>query len=178
MRNTISASICQLKPEDIRFFDNLFVCKGFVGIRDNKIVFRDIYLWVEHLKYTAAINDEPKTIEILPLCFRGGARAWHTKEVSELHRSLLRFADLRSWIKTLIQRFSKGPSIAMNAPRRTNSARKNQQLIPRSRSHRGIENSRYLAYYKCSYAQKSIDASKSTPPRRRRRGKQGRRHHL
>jgi hypothetical protein len=165
MRDTISASICQLKPEDIGFFDNLFVCKGIVGIRDNKIVFRDIYLWVEHLKYTAAINDELKTIEILPLCFRGGARAWHTKEVSELHRSLLRFADLRSWIKTLIQRFSEGPSIAMNAPHRTNGARINQQPIPRSQYVRGIENSRKSAYYK------------STQPRRRRRAKQSRRQH-
>jgi hypothetical protein len=147
------------------------------NIRDNKIVFRDIYLWVD-LKHTAAINGEPKTIKTLSLYFRGGARAWHSKEVSELDMSLLRFADLRSWIKKLIQRFSEGPSIAMNAPNRTNSARINQQLIPRSQFNRGIEKSRNLAYYKCSYAQKSNDSSKSTPPRRRRRGKQGLRHYL
>ena len=104
-----------LKPEDIGFFDNLFVCEGPLGTENNRTVFRDIYVFVDRLKDMAATKGENKVVEALPLCLRGGALAWHTDELSELNKSLLRRADLQSWVETLIKRFKEQSSVAVRA---------------------------------------------------------------
>ncbi len=61
----------------------------------------------------APLRGEPKLRTALPQCFRGSALIWHSMELSDFEKQLLRNADLDSWYGALIHRFKERTPAAL-----------------------------------------------------------------
>ena len=106
-----------LKATDIGFFDPAYDDKDTdasalinAGRHD---FYRDIYAFVDRIKDIAAIHGADKTKEAIPTCFRGEALIWHTMELSEIEKDIVRTASIEQWITILIKRFKKRTSEAL-----------------------------------------------------------------
>lgn len=61
------------------------------------------------------IKGEETLRTAVPQCFRGSAPIWHSIELSETEKTLLRRADLAAWYETLIARFKQRTPLALKS---------------------------------------------------------------
>lgn len=86
----------QLKADDIGFFDPAFEGEGPIANSGRHTFYRDVYAFVDRLKDIATIKSSDKVREVLPTCFRGEALIWHSTELTDLEKTLLRTAPLEA----------------------------------------------------------------------------------
>jgi hypothetical protein len=61
------------------------------------------------------IRGDDKLRTILSQCFRGASLIWHSTELSDMKKNLLRQTNLASWYQVLINRFKKRAFLALSA---------------------------------------------------------------
>ena len=83
-----------LKADDIGFFDPAHEGEGPVVSVGRYSFYKDIYAFVDRIKDLVELKGEDKVREVLPTCFRGEALTWHSTELTELEKTLLRTATL------------------------------------------------------------------------------------
>lgn len=105
------------KPDDIGYFDPEHDGLANVGApivnAGRHVFYRDVYAFVDRLKDMAPLRDEPKLRTALVQCLRGSALIWHSMELSDLEKQLLKNADLDSWYGALIHRFKERTPAAL-----------------------------------------------------------------
>ena len=102
-----------LKADDIGYFDPNCEGEGPVVSVGRHMFYKDIYAFVDRLKDVAADKGEDKVRETLTTCFRGEALTWHSAELTDLEKTLLRTADLSVWCDSLIKRFKERATVAV-----------------------------------------------------------------
>lgn len=100
-----SPAVKEWNPDDIGFFDPEYEGSGPVVNAGKSVFYRDVYAFIDRLKDMEAIRGEDKLRAVIPQCFRGSALIWHSAELSEMEKSLLRRADLLGWYEALTARF-------------------------------------------------------------------------
>ena len=103
-----------LKADDIGFFDPACEGEGPVVNAGRHTFYKDIYAFVDRLKDFVEIKGEEKVREVLPMCFRGESLTWHSTELTDLEKTLLRTASLTAWYDSLIKRFKERASVAVH----------------------------------------------------------------
>ena len=58
------------------------------------VYYRDVYVFIDHLKDLAKQHDGVKIRNVITECLRGSALMWYSIELTELERDLLRDSDL------------------------------------------------------------------------------------
>ena len=102
-----------LKADDVGYFDPACEGEGPVVSVGRHMFYKDIYAFVDRLKDLASIKGDEKIREILPTCFRGEALTWHSTELTDLEKTLLRTADLAVWFDSLVKRFKERATVAV-----------------------------------------------------------------
>ncbi len=85
-----------LKPDDISFFDPSHKGEGAIVNARRHAFFKDVYAFIDRLNNMAVIHSREKVAQVLPTCFRSDALTWHTTELDEAYKGLLRTATLDS----------------------------------------------------------------------------------
>ena len=103
--------------ETLGYFD-----PGYAADNNESIVsagrytyYRDVFVWIDHLKEIAKTESDDTVRAQISSCLRGEALVWHSAELSELERDLLREASIERWIKALTSRFKERGTDAMEA---------------------------------------------------------------
>lgn len=105
----------ELNSEEVGCFDPDYKgCSAVVNAGKNGF-YRDVYAFVDCLKDMEQIKGEEKLRTVVPQCFRGSALIWHSIELSETEKALLRRADLVAWYKTLIARFKQRTPLVLKS---------------------------------------------------------------
>ncbi len=99
--------------DDIGFFDPGLEGDGPVVNVGRHVFYRDIYAFVDRLKDMMNLRGEDKLRAVLPQCFRGSALIWHSTELSDMEKDLLRQASLSSWYQAMINRFKQRTPMAL-----------------------------------------------------------------
>lgn len=105
----------ELNPEEVGFFDPEYEGNGPVVNAGKNVFYRDVYAFVDRLKDMEQIKGEEKLRSVVPQCLRGSALIWHSTELSEMEKTLLRRADLVAWYETLITRFKQRTPLALKS---------------------------------------------------------------
>ena len=105
----------ELNPEEAAFFDPNYEGNGAVINAGKNVFYRDVYALVDRLKEMEQIKGEGKLRSVVPQCFQGSALIWHSIELSETEKALLRRADLVAWYETLIARFQQRTQVALKS---------------------------------------------------------------
>lgn len=105
----------ELNPEEVSFFDPDYKGSGAVVNTGKNLFYRDVYAFVDRLKDMEQIKGEEKLRTVVPQCFRGSAFIWHSIELSETEKALLRQADLVAWYETLIARFKQRTPLVLKS---------------------------------------------------------------
>lgn len=105
----------ELDPEEVGFFDPEYEGTGAVVNAGTNVFYRDVYAFVDRLKDLEQIKGEEKLRVVLPQCFRGSALIWHSTELCETEKTLLRHANLVAWCETLVTRFKQRTPLALKS---------------------------------------------------------------
>lgn len=105
----------EMNPEEVGFFDPEYEGSGPVVNAGKNVFYRDVYAFVDRLKDMEQIKGEEKLRSVVPQCLRGSAPNWHSTELSEMEKSLLRRADLDAWYETLITCFKQRTPLAFKS---------------------------------------------------------------
>ena len=103
----------QLMSDDVGYFDPATEGEGPVVTVGRHTFYKDVYAFVVRLKDVAASKGNDKVRKALPTCFRGEALIWHSTELTELEKTLLRTAPLEAWYDSLTKRFKERASVAV-----------------------------------------------------------------
>ena len=99
--------------DDIEFFN--FATKNTDSIVNiNKHVFyKNIYAFTNKLKNMTTIKSDSKLKTVISQCFREFVLIWHSIELTDFEKEMLRNAFLTMWYNVMIKRFKKRISIAL-----------------------------------------------------------------
>ena len=107
----------EIEAEEVGYFDPLYqeeqgTTNDSIANLGNYVIFKDVYLFVDHLKHLASYRSGVK--KVISSCLRGTALMWYLVELTESDRDLLRNSDLEHWCTTLINRFKLPTSVALS----------------------------------------------------------------
>ncbi|CAA9220090.1 MAG: hypothetical protein AVDCRST_MAG95-496 [uncultured Adhaeribacter sp.] len=106
------------KAEDIGLFNPEYhdpANPGPVISLGRHTLYRNIYAFTDQLKDLAKASGKLIMLrDMLPTCFKGAALIWHSTELTDLEKDLLRTASIKSWYAALIKRFKKRISVALH----------------------------------------------------------------
>lgn len=92
----LGSTFNEWNAEQIGYFDPNYKGSGPVVNAGKHVFYRDVYVFIDRCKDMAPIRGEDKLRTVLPQCFRGASLIWHSAELSELEKGLLRTASLAS----------------------------------------------------------------------------------
>lgn len=105
------------KAEDVGFFDpeadGSSNADGPIINSGRHVFYTDVYTFVGRLQDLASVRGEEKLRTVIPQCLRGSALIWHSAELSDLEKNLLRTATVRQWYDALISRFKERAFVAL-----------------------------------------------------------------
>ena len=108
-RDHIKKWIC----EDIDFFDlNHEDDESIVNV-DKHVFYRDVYAFVDRLKNMTVHRKSNKIRNVIPQCLRNFALIWHSSELSDLKKDMLKETSLTMWYNVLIKRFKQRTSTVL-----------------------------------------------------------------
>lgn len=107
------SNVKEWNPEEIGFFDPDYEGSGPVVNRGKSVFYRDVYAFIDRLKDMTHVRGLDKLRSVIPQTLRGSALIWHSTELSELEKRLLRKASLDEWEESLIERFKERVPIAL-----------------------------------------------------------------
>ena len=81
-------------PEEIGFFDPEAEGTDPVVNAGKHVFYRDVFAFVDRLKDMAPLKGPEKLRTVLPQCLRGAALIWHSTELTDLEKSMIREASL------------------------------------------------------------------------------------
>lgn len=93
--------------EDIGFFDPSAEGTGPVTNVGKHVFYRDVYCFIDRLKDMTGHRGPDKLRNVIPQCLRGSALIWHSTELSDLEKEMLREASLTMWCNALTKRFKQ-----------------------------------------------------------------------
>lgn len=99
--------------EEIGFFDPDYEGTGPVVNAGKHVFYKDIYVFIDRCKDMTPIRGDEKLRTVLPQCFRGAASIWHSTELSEMEKILLRGTNLSGWYEAMIHRFKERTPVAL-----------------------------------------------------------------
>ena len=96
-QNTIEDSVVRtdkLRVEDLEYFDSDYKSERnkFIVSFDRHVYYRDMFVWINHLKNLVKNHNEKELRSLITQTFREGALIWYFTELSELEKNLLREA--------------------------------------------------------------------------------------
>ena len=106
------------RAEDIGYFDpdyedsNSNYSNAMVSTGKHTF-YKDVYTFVDRLRDMAKLRGPDKVRTVLPECLRGTALVWHSAELSEMEKDLLRDASLDNWFGAMIRRFKERTPLAL-----------------------------------------------------------------
>lgn len=101
--------------EAIGFFDPGAEGNEPVSNVGKHVFYKDVYAFVDRLKDVALLKGDDKLRNILPQCLRGTALIWHSTELSDMEKNMLREASMKFWHDALIERFKERTPAALSA---------------------------------------------------------------
>ncbi len=101
--------------DEIDFFDSNADKENSVLNVDRHVFYKNIYVFVNRLKDMITIRDENKLRTILSQCFREAALIWHSIELFDMKKDLLRQINLASWYQIMTNRFKKRIFLTLSA---------------------------------------------------------------
>ena len=109
-QNTIEDSTVhtsKLRVENLEYFDPDYKSERneFIVSFDRYVYYRDMFVWIDHLKDLAKNHSEKELRSLITQAFRGGVLIWYFTELSELKKNLLREAFMNRWYQVFIRRF-------------------------------------------------------------------------
>lgn len=104
-----------MNPKKVESFDPEYEGSNPVVNEGKKVFYQDVYAFVDRLKDMEQIKGEKKLQSVVPQCLRGSAPIWHSTELSEMEKSLLRQADLDAWYETQITCFKQRTPLAVKS---------------------------------------------------------------
>lgn len=75
--------------------------------------YRYIYAFIDRLKDMAPLKADDKLRTVLPQCLRDAALVWHSIELSDLDKDMLRVATLDMWHVALTRCFKSRTPVAL-----------------------------------------------------------------
>ncbi len=105
---------------EVRFFDFMYNDKfmhtdDFLKHSDKKTYFRDVHLFIEHVKNILYIKDINLVRTNLWICLQDIAMKWYIKELINDEKRLIKYKDdVNEWIHALIKCFCEQSCIALN----------------------------------------------------------------
>lgn len=99
--------------EDVDFFDFSYKDNSFIINVDKHVFYRDIYTFINRLKDMTIHRTFDKIKNFISQCFRKSALIWHSAELSDLEKKMLRKTSLTMWYNALIKRFKQRISIVL-----------------------------------------------------------------
>ena len=99
--------------DEIGFFDPDYEGEGPVVNAGKHVFYKDIYVFVDRCKDMALLRGDDKLRTVLPQCLRGAALIWHSAELSEMEKILLRGTNLTGWYDAMIHRFKERTPVAL-----------------------------------------------------------------
>lgn len=101
--------------DEIGYFDPNYEGTDPVVTVGKSVLYRDVYTFIDRLKDMALVRGEDKLRTAIPLCLRGSALIWHTTELSDLEKRLLRSKStpVEEWYITLTARFKERTPLAL-----------------------------------------------------------------
>ena len=99
--------------DDIEFFDFATKSTDSIVNIDKHVFYKNVYAFTNRLKDMTTIKNDSKLRTIISQCFREFVLIWHSIELIDLEKEMLRNAFLTTWYNVMIKRFKKRTSIAL-----------------------------------------------------------------
>ena len=99
--------------DDIEFFDLATKSTDSIVNIDKHVFYRDVYAFTNKLKDMTTIKSDNKLRTVISQCLREFVLIWHSIELTDLKKEMLRDASLTMWYNVMIKRFKKRTSIAL-----------------------------------------------------------------
>ena len=111
--NGTGSNVKEWNADEIGFFDPDYEGSAAVVNAGKHVFYRDVYVFIDRCKDMAPLRGEDKLRTVLPQCFRGAALIWHSTELSEMEKILLRGTNLGGWYEAMVHRFKERTPVAL-----------------------------------------------------------------
>ena len=99
--------------KDIEFFDSNYEKNELIVNVDKHVFYRNVYAFIDRLKDMTMHRESNKIRNVISQCFREFALIWHSAELSNLEKNMLKKTSLTMWYNALIKRFKQRISVAL-----------------------------------------------------------------
>ena len=103
------------KLDEVDFFDSEYedANNAFIVNAGRHVFYRNVYAFIDRLKDVVFLRGEDKLRIMIFQCLRGFALIWHSMELFDVEKLLLRDAFVNFWAIVLIIRFKKRTSMTL-----------------------------------------------------------------
>jgi hypothetical protein len=101
--------------DEIDFFDSNVESDDSVVNAKRHVFYKNVYVFVNRLKNMINIWENDKLRIVLSQCFRDATLIWHSIELFDMKKDLLRQINLSFWYQALINRFKKRTFLTLSA---------------------------------------------------------------
>ena len=99
--------------KDIEFFDSAIEETESIVNIDKHVFYRNIYTFIDKLKNMITIKDDIKLKTVISQCLRESVLIWHSIELTNFEKKMLRETSLSMWYNVMIKRFKEQTSVAL-----------------------------------------------------------------